>query len=299
MIRSYILCNRRILESLLEPLISLALRFVVDLLDDGKPLERLGVDLPLVADRAGVIGGTPGSKVASAAVALDLGDSECTGSLWRPRIIITAAHCVSDSEGVEPDVLPGDVRVYAPGADKRNGPTTVQVTQILFDPDWTAESEDDEPSEREMRVRREAVQALGSAGSGGRPRALDHVLGYTCANDVSARDWQRNGGGGQWCQGKGFDTFCPLGPWIATGLDPAGLRITCAVGDDLRQDSTTSLMVRDVATLVAWVSAVMTLLPGDVILTGTPAGVGPLADGDVVQVSIDGIGTLENRVISG
>lgn len=97
-----------------------------------------------------MIGGTPGSQVASAAVALELGDSECTGSLWRPRIIITAAHCVSDSEGVEADVLPGDVRVYAPGADKRNGPTTVQVTQILFDPDWTAESEDDEPSERDI-----------------------------------------------------------------------------------------------------------------------------------------------------
>lgn len=98
----------------------------------------------------GVIGGTPGSPVASAAVALDLGNSECTGSLWRPRIVITAAHCVSDSEGIEPDVQPGDVRIYAPGADKRNGPTSIRVTQILFDPAWTSESADDEPSERDI-----------------------------------------------------------------------------------------------------------------------------------------------------
>lgn len=98
----------------------------------------------------GVIGGTPGSPLASAAVALELGDSECTGSLWRPRIVITAAHCVSDSDGIEPAVQPGDVRVYAPGADTRNGPTGVRVTQILFDPAWTSESDDDEPSERDI-----------------------------------------------------------------------------------------------------------------------------------------------------
>ena len=127
-------------------------------------------------------------------------------------------------------------------------------------------------------------------------RALEVVLGYTCANDVSARDFQRSDG--QWGRAKGFDTFCPLGPWISTGIDPADLGIMCAVGDDVRQRSTTAALLRDVATLVSWISHVMTLLPGDVILTGTPAGVGPLAAGDVVQVSIDGIGTLENPVTS-
>jgi len=126
-------------------------------------------------------------------------------------------------------------------------------------------------------------------------RVGEVVFGYTCANDVSARDFQKSDG--QWGRAKGFDTFCPLGPWIETEIDPGNLRITCAVGDDLRQDSSTSLLLRDVPTIVAWISHVMTLLPGDVILTGTPSGVSPIVAGDVVQVSIDGIGTLENPVV--
>jgi 2-keto-4-pentenoate hydratase/2-oxohepta-3-ene-1,7-dioic acid hydratase in catechol pathway len=125
-------------------------------------------------------------------------------------------------------------------------------------------------------------------------RVSEVILGYTCANDVSARDFQKKDG--QWGRAKGFDTFCPLGPWIATSVDPSDRRITCAVDDDLRQDSTTALMLRDVPTLVSWISRVMTLLPGDIIITGTPAGVGPLAAGQVVEVSIDGIGTLVNPV---
>jgi 2-keto-4-pentenoate hydratase/2-oxohepta-3-ene-1,7-dioic acid hydratase in catechol pathway len=125
-------------------------------------------------------------------------------------------------------------------------------------------------------------------------RVPEVVLGYTCANDVTARDLQRTDG--QWGRAKGFDTFCPLGPWIVTDLDPADLAISCRVGDDVRQDSRTSQLVRSVPELVSWISNVMTLLPGDVILTGTPAGVGPLADGDRVSVSIENIGTLTNRV---
>ena len=114
---------------------------------------------------------------------------------------------------------------------------------------------------------------------------------------MSERDYQRSDG--QWGRAKGFDTFCPLGPWIATGIDPSDLGIVCVVGEDIRQQSSTSLLLRDVATLVSWISHVMTLLPGDVILTGTPSGVGRLTEGDVVQVSIDGIGTLENPVARG
>ena len=125
-------------------------------------------------------------------------------------------------------------------------------------------------------------------------RVPEVILGYTCANDVTARDLQRTDG--QWGRAKGFDTFCPLGPWIVTDVDPSDLAVTCRVGDDLRQDGRTSQMVRSVAELVSWISNVMTLLPGDVILTGTPAGVGPLVDGDRVSVSIENIGTLTNRV---
>ena len=127
-------------------------------------------------------------------------------------------------------------------------------------------------------------------------RVPEVVLGYTCANDVSARDLQRTDG--QWGRAKGFDTFCPLGPWIETDLDPAAVSVRCTVNGEVRQDGTTADMVRGAAELVAWISNVMTLLPGDVILTGTPAGVGPIVDGDTVSVQISSLGTLTNRVVT-
>jgi len=129
-----------------------------------------------------------------------------------------------------------------------------------------------------------------------RERAHEVVLGYTCANDVTARDLQRSEG--QWGRAKGFDTFCPIGPWIETDVDPADLAVTCTVNDELKQAGRTSQMLRDVADLIAHISAAMTLLPGDVILTGTPAGVGPLRVGDTVSVGIENIGVLTNRVVS-
>ncbi len=124
--------------------------------------------------------------------------------------------------------------------------------------------------------------------------AQDYLLGYTIANDVTARDLQQSDG--QWTRGKGFDTFCPLGPWIETELDPADVLLTCSVNGQMRQMGSTRDMVFPVARLVAFISAVMTLEPGDVILTGTPAGVGPLLDGDEVSVEIEGIGVLTNPV---
>ncbi len=125
-------------------------------------------------------------------------------------------------------------------------------------------------------------------------KALDHVLGYTAANDVTARDKQR--ADVQFTRSKGYDSFCPIGPWIETVLDPSDLRITARVNGEIRQDGRTSQMVHDVPSLIAFASQVMTLLPGDVILTGTPAGVGPLRAGDTVSVDIEGIGTLTNEV---
>lgn len=122
-----------------------------------------------------------------------------------------------------------------------------------------------------------------------------HILGYTAANDVTARDLQRSDG--QWTRAKGFDTFCPLGPAIDTEFDPAEPhRITCSVNGEIRQDGHTSDLVFDVDTIVAFISSVMTLLPGDVVLTGTPAGVGQIEAGDRVEVDIEGIGTLMNPV---
>lgn len=127
-------------------------------------------------------------------------------------------------------------------------------------------------------------------------QAKDVILGYTVANDVTARDQQKIDG--QWTRAKGYDTFCPLGPWIQTELDPSDLAITTSVNGELRQSARTSQLIHDIPKLIAHVSAVMTLIPGDVILTGTPEGVGPLQVGDEVSVGIEGIGTLTNRVIS-
>lgn len=134
-------------------------------------------------------------------------------------------------------------------------------------------------------------------------RAFDHVLGYTCLNDVSARDLQF--GDGQWVRGKSLDTFCPMGPWIVTTdelPDPGGLEIRCLVNGDVVQAARTSEMVHDIPSLIAFCSRFMTLEPGDVIATGTPGGVGVfrvpprfLGDGDEVVVEIEGIGRLTNR----
>ena len=125
--------------------------------------------------------------------------------------------------------------------------------------------------------------------------ALDHVWGYTAANDVTARDQQQ--ADAQWTRGKGHDTFCPLGPWIETDLSPLDLRVRCEVDEVLRQDGNTRDLLHDVPSVLAYISSFMTLLPGDVVLTGTPAGVGPLVPGNVVEVSVEGIGVLRNPVV--
>lgn len=123
---------------------------------------------------------------------------------------------------------------------------------------------------------------------------LSYVLGYTCVNDVSARDIQKSDV--QFARAKGFDTFCPIGPHIETQLDPANVLVETHVNGARRQSGSTSLMIHPVAFLIRWISRMMTLQPGDVIATGTPAGVGPLVAGDVVEVSVAGVGVLSNPV---
>ncbi|MFQ6058106.1 MAG: fumarylacetoacetate hydrolase family protein [Anaerolineae bacterium] len=125
--------------------------------------------------------------------------------------------------------------------------------------------------------------------------ARQYILGYTCANDVTARDLQRVDG--QWTRAKSFDTFCPLGPWIVPHMDPGDLALRTRVNGELRQNSSTRDLIFGVEALVSFISQVMTLESGDVILTGTPSGVGPLAPGDVVEVEIEGIGVLRNPVV--
>lgn len=131
--------------------------------------------------------------------------------------------------------------------------------------------------------------------------ALNYVLGYTCAHDVSARDCQR--GDGQWCRAKSFETFCPIGPWIETDLNPLNVRVQGRLNGQSMQDAPTSLMIFSIPFLISYLSRGMTLLPGTLLLTGTPAGVGfarkppvYLKPGDVFEVEVEGIGTLKNRI---
>jgi 2-keto-4-pentenoate hydratase/2-oxohepta-3-ene-1,7-dioic acid hydratase in catechol pathway len=125
-------------------------------------------------------------------------------------------------------------------------------------------------------------------------RGAGVILGYTVANDVSARDLQKSDG--QWGRAKGFDTFCPLGPWIETSIDASDLALRTEVSGELKQDGRTSDLIHGIPELIEFISGVMTLLPGDVILTGTPEGVGQINDGDDVSITIEGIGTLTNPV---
>jgi 2-keto-4-pentenoate hydratase/2-oxohepta-3-ene-1,7-dioic acid hydratase in catechol pathway len=125
-------------------------------------------------------------------------------------------------------------------------------------------------------------------------RAAEVVFGYSCANDVTARDQQASDG--QWSRAKGYDSFCPLGPWIETEVSPDDLRVTTTLNGETKQDGRTSQIVHKIPALIAYITACMTLLPGDVILTGTPAGVGPMEIGDEVAVEIEGIGRLVNTV---
>ncbi len=152
------------------------------------------------------------------------------------------------------------------------------------------------PSSSEVHYEGELAVVIGTPARNVAPEdALRHVFGYAAANDVTARDQQR--ADVQFTRAKSYDSFCPLGPWVETVLDPSDLRIVTRVKGDVKQDGRTSQMIHDIPKQIAFVSAIMTLLPGDVILTGTPAGVGPIVAGDTVSVEIEGVGTLTNPVV--
>ena len=151
------------------------------------------------------------------------------------------------------------------------------------------------PQSQQVEHEGELVVIIGKQGRWISPEdAPEYILGYTVGNDVTARDLQRRDG--QWTRGKGFDSFCPVGPWISTDFDPADALITCHVNGDMRQMASTRDMVFNIRQLIAYASSVMTLEPGDLLFTGTPAGVGPLLPGDIVEVTIEGLGTLRNSV---
>ena len=151
------------------------------------------------------------------------------------------------------------------------------------------------PQSQQVEHEAELVVVIGKRGRNIiAEEAKEHILGYTIGNDVTARDLQR--ADRLWTRGKGFDTFAPFGPWIDTEFDPSDAVVTCRVNGQMRQMASTRDMVFSVGTIIAFISSVMTLEPGDLIFTGTPAGVGVLAEGDVVEVDIEGLGALSNSV---
>lgn len=187
---------------------------------------------------------------------------------------------------------------------KETGLRASEIPSVFMKPPNTIIGSDQSvvlpPTELSSRVEHEAEIAVVI----GRParcvsedEALDYVLGYTCSNDVTARDIQRRDP--HPTRAKGFDTFCPVGPWIETELDVrAGIRIRCRVNGEQRQDGSTNDMIFSIPFLLSHLSQFTTLLPGDLILTGSPGGTGPLADGDVVEVEVDGVGVLRHSVAS-
>jgi len=232
---------------------------------------------------------TNDSSSSPTAPAQPLASTELLAPVPRPGKVVAIGRNYrehANEEGVEPPSAPlvfskWPSSVVGPGAD------------IRWDPELTGQV--DYEAELAVVIGRTARNVTEGA-------ALDHVLGYTCLNDVSARDLQF--GDGQWVRGKSLDTFCPMGPILVTAdelTDPQDLAITCRVGDELLQDSRTSQMYFGVATIISYLSRSFTLEPGDVIATGTPAGVGAfrdpprfLADGERVMVEIEGIGALVN-----
>jgi 2-keto-4-pentenoate hydratase/2-oxohepta-3-ene-1,7-dioic acid hydratase in catechol pathway len=190
-------------------------------------------------------------------------------------------------------------RNYAEHAEELGNPMPEEPVIFLKPSTSVIGPEDDIPyPEQSARVDHEGELALVVGRFARRVPAEEvakYVLGYTCANDVTARDLQDRDP--TWDRAKGFDGFCPLGPWVETEFDPLDVAVECRVNDDPRQAGRTSQLAFGPAELVEFVSHIMTLLPGDVILTGTPAGVGPMQVGDTVEVEVEGIGILRNRVV--
>jgi 2-keto-4-pentenoate hydratase/2-oxohepta-3-ene-1,7-dioic acid hydratase in catechol pathway len=230
--------------------------------------------------------------------------AEITGDPLYQRIELTGAtHLVADVRLLAP-VIPrskviGIGKNYADHAAEMGGEAPAEPMMFLI-PNTAVVGPGEPvvlpPQTSEVHYEGELAVVIGRLCKDIEPEeAAKVVFGYTCANDVTARDLQRSDG--QWARAKGFDTFCPLGPWIETDLDPGALAITTRRDGEVVQDGTTADMVHGVAALISHASKAFTLLPGDVILTGTPAGVGPVEAGQRVEVEVEGIGVLANPFV--
>ena len=257
---------------------------------DGEGRERYG--RPMGGSRASLLDGDIYREIRETGVEVEMGKLLAP---IQPAVIIGIGlnyHLHAEEAGMK-------IPKYPVVFTKNPAALTHPEDPILLHPSCMDPPEVDYEAELAVVIGREAKDVSAAD-------ALSFVLGYTAANDVSARRWQGGRGGGQWVRGKSFDTFCPLGPHLVTGEDipdPQNLRVTCRLNGQMMQDANTSDMIFPVAELVSFLSSGMTLLPGTVILTGTPSGVGYtrkppvfLSPGDTVEVSVEGVGTLSNPV---
>ena len=244
---------------------------------------KIGKEAPtygwVLEDKVGLIEGSPYGEFRRKEASFTFGEIQLLAPVFPTKIVCIGRNYAAHAEEHQADV-PETPLIFLKPPSSVIGPGS----PIYLPP-------------QSNHVEHEAELAV-VIGKGGRwistENALSHVFGYSVANDVTARDLQRRDG--QWTRGKGFDTFCPIGPWIETDFDPNDTMITCHVNDELRQMGTTRDMVFSVSQLIVFISSVMMLSPGDVILTGTPAGVGPLQPGDLVSITIEGLGELINHV---
>lgn len=243
-----------------------------------------GVEFPvygvITGDKIELITGLPWPDISDPVAALNLADVKILAPVIPSKVV-----CVGKN--------------YADHAKEMGGEVPAEPV-IFIKPNTTVIGEGDyivlPPQSVNVHHEAELAIVIGALAKNVEvDRANEVIFGYTCANDVTARDLQNSDG--QWTRSKSFDTFCPLGPWIETDLDPQDLEISCSVNGEIRQDGNTSDLVRSAREMVSWISHMMTLLPGDVILTGTPAGVSQIVNGDSVTVTIADIGTLTNPVI--
>jgi 2-keto-4-pentenoate hydratase/2-oxohepta-3-ene-1,7-dioic acid hydratase in catechol pathway len=245
----------------------------------------------------GIVEGPAGAPVEALTVAAiaghPFGAISYTGDRWAlPDVRLLSPFLPSKVVGLGKN--------YAAHAQEMGGEAP-QTPLIFLKPSTSVVGDGDAirlpPSSAEVHYEGELAVVIGTPARSVTPDdALNHVFGYAAANDVTARDQQRSDV--QFTRAKGYDSFCPFGPWVETVLDAGDLRVVTRVNGEIKQDGRTSQMVHDIATQVAFVSGVMTLLPGDVILTGTPEGVGPIVAGDTVSVEIEGIGMLTNPVVA-
>jgi len=242
-----------------------------------------GVEFPvygvITGDKIELITGLPWPDISDPVAALNLADVKILAPVIPSKIV-----CVGKNYADHAKEMGGDVPTEPVIFLKPN-------TTVIGDGDFIVLP----PQSTNVHHESELAIVIGALAKNVEVDRADEVIfGYTCANDVTARDLQNSDG--QWTRSKSFDTFCPLGPWIETELDPENLAISCKVNGVTKQDGNTGDLVRSAREMVSWISHMMTLLPGDVILTGTPAGVSQIVSGDSVSVTIEDIGTLTNSV---